>query len=61
MTAPKTYDELLKVWRDIMESAAESAARDIGERPTVVQNGGSFHMLWADGEITNEVEVERMQ
>lgn len=59
--APKTYDALVAFWRGIMESAADKAESVFGDRPQVMQDGGKFWLLWADGEITNEYEVERIQ
>ena len=61
MQPPQTFEDLSTFWRGIMESAADEAESVFGERPIVMQDGGKFWLLWSDGEITNECQLERMQ
>ena len=59
--AKLTLEDGMRLMQQAMESAADEAKAVFVERPTVVRDGNRLYMLWADGEITNEVEAELLQ
>lgn len=56
-----TYEEVFEIAWKIAEESCGAAFEATGQRPHPERRGSSIFIVWPDGEITNEIEVERIQ
>ena len=54
---PQTFAEAKELARSILEEAIVRAEKKLGEKPEIVDGGNCLYCKWADGEISNRVEI----
>jgi hypothetical protein len=58
---PRTLEEALQFAEQVAEEACDNAFAVTGERPHPERRGCSVFIVWPDGAVTNEIQVEAMQ
>lgn len=58
---PRTIEEALQFAEHLAEEACDNVFAESGERPHPERRGSSVFVVWPDGEVTNEIEVEAIQ
>lgn len=58
---PKTLEDSFQIAEEWAQGACDEIFAATGERPHVERRAASVVVVWPDGEVTNEIEVEAMQ
>ena len=58
---PKNRDDAFAFAEHLAQGACDEVFTTTGERPRVERRASSVVVVWPDGEVTNEIEIEMMQ
>lgn len=61
LRAPSTLEEAFQAATNLAQMACDEIFATTGERPHVERRAKSIVIVWPDGEVTNEIEVEQLQ
>lgn len=58
---PKTKEEAFRLCEEWAQGACDMMFEVTGERPHTERRESSVVVVWPDGEVTNEIEIEMLQ
>ena len=53
--------EARKIGRKILEQVCDDALEMTGEHPHIEEQGNRMIIVWPDGEVTNELEIQDLR
>lgn len=57
---PETHDDYWSLARQCAEHTCDLCFEHFGERPHPEEKGDSIFIVWPDGQITNEIKINRI-